>query len=157
MFKYCKKCGSVEDGFDCQFEEKCGVCGSIMVPVPTKYLSEKDEVKPFKELEGNISLLREELVKTSPEFDQYLFDHRDEIEAKKQAHNDYVWGLAHSHAVREGKDKGNKFGIECPYCHATNVRKITVASKAVHTAVFGIFSMGRNSKQWHCDHCGSDF
>ena len=25
------------------------------------------------------------------------------------------------------------------------------------TALFGIFSMGRNSKQWHCDHCNSDF
>ena len=47
--------------------------------------------------------------------------------------------------------------IQCPYCKSTNTKKITATSKAVHTALFGIFSMGRNSKQWHCDNCGSDF
>lgn len=47
--------------------------------------------------------------------------------------------------------------IECPYCHSTNTKKITNTSKAVHTAIFGIFSMGRNSKQFHCNNCRSDF
>lgn len=46
---------------------------------------------------------------------------------------------------------------QCPYCHSTDTKKITNTSKAVHTALFGIFSMGRNSKQWHCNKCGSDF
>lgn len=32
-----------------------------------------------------------------------------------------------------------------------------MTSKVVHTAFFGIFSMGRNVKQWHCNSCGSDF
>lgn len=47
--------------------------------------------------------------------------------------------------------------ITCPYCHSTDTKKITVTSKVMHTALFGVFSMGRNSKQWHCDHCNSDF
>lgn len=47
--------------------------------------------------------------------------------------------------------------IECPYCHSTNTKKISAMSKAAHTAVFGIYSMGRNSKEWHCNSCGSDF
>lgn len=47
--------------------------------------------------------------------------------------------------------------VECPYCHSTNTKKISNTSKAVHTVIFGIFSMGRNSKQWHCNKCGSDF
>lgn len=47
--------------------------------------------------------------------------------------------------------------IHCPYCNSTNVKKITTTSKAVHTAIFGIFGMGRNSKQWHCNDCKSDF
>ncbi len=34
--------------------------------------------------------------------------------------------------------------IECPYCHSTNTKKITDMSKILHTALFGIFSMGRN-------------
>ncbi len=47
--------------------------------------------------------------------------------------------------------------VECPYCHTTNVKKITNTSKAVHTALFGIFSVSRNSKQWHYNNCNSDF
>lgn len=47
--------------------------------------------------------------------------------------------------------------VECPYCHSTDTKKITNTSKAVHTAVFGIFSIGRNSKNFHCNKCGSDF
>lgn len=47
--------------------------------------------------------------------------------------------------------------IECPYCHSTDTKKISTMSKAVHTAVFGIWSMGRNGKEWHCNHCDSDF
>lgn len=50
-----------------------------------------------------------------------------------------------------------KLTIECPYCHSTNTTKITTTSKVVHTALFGIFSLSRNSKQWHCNECSSDF
>ena len=45
----------------------------------------------------------------------------------------------------------------CPYCNSTNIKKITTGSKVAHTALFGIFSMSRNSKQWHCNKCKSDF
>ena len=47
--------------------------------------------------------------------------------------------------------------IECPYCHSTKTKKISTMSKVAHTAVFGIYGMGRNSKEWHCNSCGSDF
>lgn len=47
--------------------------------------------------------------------------------------------------------------VECPYCHSKNTKKITATSKAVHTALFGIFSVSRNSKQWHCNNCNSEF
>lgn len=47
--------------------------------------------------------------------------------------------------------------VECPYCHSTDTKKISTTSKAVHTALFGIFSVSRNSKQWHCNNCNSDF
>ena len=47
--------------------------------------------------------------------------------------------------------------VTCPYCQSTNTKKITNTSKAVHTAIFGIWSMGRNAKEWHCNNCSSDF
>lgn len=108
----------------------------------------------WRDGDGKQALI-EELVKTSPEFDQYLFDHKDEILAKQSAEFDAK--MEHGKAILEGRDKGNNFGVECPYCHATNVKKITNTSKAVHTAVFGIFSIGRNSKNFHCNNCNSDF
>ena len=47
--------------------------------------------------------------------------------------------------------------VECPYCHSINTKKITNSSKAVHTALFGVFSLSRNSKQFHCNNCKADF
>lgn len=149
MLSYCRKCGRIlHDIFELQ--TKCDVCGSMAYAVPNEYI---DNFR-WRDGDGKQALI-EELVKTSPEFDPYLFEHRDEILAKQSAK--YEAAMAHGKAILEGRDKGNKFGVECPYCHATNVKKITNTSKAVHTAMFGIFSIGRNSKNFHCNSCGADF
>ncbi|MCM1237321.1 MAG: hypothetical protein NC489_45215 [Ruminococcus flavefaciens] len=50
----------------------------------------------------------------------------------------------------------NENKVHCPYCNSVNVKKISATSKAVNTALFGIFGTKRN-KQWHCEKCGSDF
>lgn len=47
--------------------------------------------------------------------------------------------------------------IECPYCNSTNTKKITNVSKAGSIALWGIFALGKTTKQWHCNSCGSDF
>lgn len=46
---------------------------------------------------------------------------------------------------------------ECPYCHSKNTKKISGLSKAGSVALFGIFAMGKASKQWYCNNCKSDF
>ncbi len=152
---YCKRCGRIALKYPNkagQIDDPCACCGAKVYPVPQKYWLDGEN---FMISDDQEELLREELVKPSPEFDQYLFEHRDEIIARKTMEYEAI--MERGKAILEGRDKGNKFGIECPYCHATNVRKITAASKAVHTAMFGIFSMGRNTKNYHCDHCGADF
>ncbi|WP_418752479.1 zinc-ribbon domain-containing protein [Frisingicoccus sp.] len=45
---------------------------------------------------------------------------------------------------------------KCPTCGSTNVQKISVTSKAVNTALFGIFGTKRH-KNYHCNNCKSDF
>ena len=47
--------------------------------------------------------------------------------------------------------------VECPYCHSADTRKISGLSKAGSVALFGIFSLGKTTKQWHCNRCNSDF
>lgn len=146
---FCKKCGRII--WTLYFNgDLCDCCQSLLYEVPNEYI----ENFRWRDGDGEKALI-EELVKTSPEFDQYLFDHRDEILAKQSA--EFNAKLERGKAILERRDKGNKFGVECPYCHATNVKRITTTSKAVHTAIFGIFSMGRNAKNYHCNHCNSDF
>ena len=68
-------------------------------------------------------------------------------------------------AIKNSNSKNNintefdlqKPTVECPYCHSVDTKKITTTSKAVHTAIFGIFSINRNSKNFHCNNCKSDF
>lgn len=47
--------------------------------------------------------------------------------------------------------------VECPYCHSTNTKKISGLSKAGSVALWGVFALGKTSKQWHCNNCDSDF
>ena len=150
---YCKKCGRIVLYLFEKDEKICDYCKSNVFPIPESFLSSAVSVKEdLKEQFIN------EYIKSSPEFDQNMFNKREE-DAKQHTHDlkKSMTAIEQGKAILEGKDKGNKFDIECPYCHATNVKKISVSSKAVHTAVFGIFSISRNSKQWHCEHCGSDF
>lgn len=149
MLCYCKKCGRIVrcDNLD----EQCDYCSSIVSPVPDKYLGGKSRGFIKQDLEQQFI---DEYIKSSPEFDQYLFEHRDEDLFKRRMENKAK--LEHGKAVLEGRDKGNKFGIECPYCHSKDTKKISTTSKVVNTAVWGILGTKRH-KQWHCNKCNSDF
>ncbi|GLB26631.1 hypothetical protein LXJ15735_28720 [Lacrimispora xylanolytica] len=46
---------------------------------------------------------------------------------------------------------------KCPYCNSTDLNKISGLSKAGSVALWGIFAVGKVSKQWHCNGCKSDF
>lgn len=46
--------------------------------------------------------------------------------------------------------------IHCPYCKSDNVKKISMAGRAVFASTFGLASK-KVGKQWHCNKCGSDF
>ena len=148
MLSYCKKCGRIlYDIFE--LKTTCDICESPAYEVPREYI---DNFR-WRDGDGKQALI-EELVKTSPEFNQYLFEHRDEILANQSANFDAK--LEHGKAVLEGMDKGNQFGVECPYCHSINTSKISTTAKVVNTAIFGIFGTKRH-KQWHCNECNSDF
>lgn len=151
MLCYCKKCGRIVQK-NAKSNMLCDYCTNEVLPIPDEYLGGKSKLFIKDELKEQFI---NEYIKSSPEFDQYLFEHREQDLYNRRRENEAK--IAHGKAILEGKDKGNKFDIECPYCHATNVKKITNTSKAVHTAVFGIFSIGRNSKNYHCNKCGADF
>lgn len=45
----------------------------------------------------------------------------------------------------------------CLTCGSTNIRKISGVSKAGSVAVWGVLAVGKVSKQWHCNNCGSEW
>ena len=145
MLHYCKKCGRVAHESYGRKEQSCDCCKSIMYPVPNKYLWDGFD-ENFKDKESE-QLLIEELIKTSPEFDQYLFDHRDEILAKQSAEFDAK--MAHGKAILEEQSRVPK----CPICQSTNIRKMGGIERGASIYVFGIFSKKIN-KTFKCQNCG---
>lgn len=95
-------------------------------------------------------------ISNDPDFIQAMTKLHDEDPIEYQLKiSQFKANLKQQEQVQESRVEENT--IHCPYCNSTNVKKITTTSKAVHIAIFGIFSMGRNSKQWHCNDCKSDF
>lgn len=47
--------------------------------------------------------------------------------------------------------------VTCPYCKSTNTKKISGLSKAASVGLFGIFALGKTTKQFHCNNCKADF
>ena len=47
--------------------------------------------------------------------------------------------------------------ITCPYCHSTNVERITLGKKAVKGWFWGIAAASTLTKEWHCKSCKSNF
>lgn len=151
MLCYCDKCGNICERFEDELSKDCYCCGnSPLKIVPSEYI---DNFR-WRDGDGKHALI-EEVIKKSPNFDQYLFEHRNEIIKLKNDDMDAI--MAHGRAVLEGRDKGNRFNVKCPYCNATNVKKISGVSKGISVGLFGVFALGKISKQWHCNNCGSDF
>ena len=80
-------------------------------------------------------------------FNSRKYNHKNGLNAVKNSNVKYSI---------DSQTKSNPV-VECPYCHSTDTKKITNTSKVVHTALFGVFSVSRNSKNYHCNNCGSDF
>ncbi|MBD5116504.1 MAG: hypothetical protein HDT48_03185 [Ruminococcaceae bacterium] len=156
---YCDKCGHFWNIRNPNDSNKaiCGVCKNNLKIIPDEYFNELNvnDVKKIRYINDEMKQkLINDLVLTSPNFDQYLFDHKDEI--KGQQDRKYRAAMEHGKAVMEGKDKGKSYGVACPYCKATNVRKIGIVSRSVSAGIFGLGSK-KIGKQWHCNNCGSDF
>lgn len=145
MLCYCKKCGRILQNSWGDENYKCDCCKTIMLPVPQKYLLEGFDIA-FKDKETE-KLLIEELVKTSPEFDEYLFDHREEILAKK--HEEFQAKIEHGKAIL----KEQSHQPECPTCHSKNVQRISGLERGASIVGLGIFSKKMN-KSFKCKHCG---
>lgn len=144
IIKYCPKCGNLSGGI----ETCCSFCGHETFD--TKYTT-NDMIKTMNFREKII----DEYAKNSPEFDE-------ELAKKREEENDKV---IHGSMSKEARTvlqnmgaipKPNTNRVECPYCHSNDVSKISTLGRAASVGVLGLASK-KIGKQWHCNHCKSDF
>lgn len=147
MLCYCKKCGRIAQEEYNKNEQICDYCSNIMQYIPDEFLVGKRKCIFKDELKNQFI---DEYIKSSPEFDQYLFEHREEDMFNKRMSDRAK--MAHGKAILEEQSRR----VTCSYCGSSNVKKIGLLNRAVSTELWGLGSK-KIGKQWHCNNCGSDF
>ncbi len=145
FYYYCKKCGRVICEWD-NGDKLCDHCKALMHLVPEEYIK-SNEILTDKERARRAVIIREELVKSSPEFDQELFDHLAEFEVQKRAKSEAALRMF------EAASEGRSCQPECPTCHSKNIQRISGLERGASVALFGLFSKKIN-KSFKCNNCG---
>lgn len=145
MLCYCKKCGRIAQEEYNKNEQICDYCNNIMQYIPDEFLIGKRKCIFKDELKDQFI---DEYIKSSPEFDQYLFEHRDEDMFNKRMSDKAK--MAHGKAVLEEQSRVAK----CPSCGSANVSKIGVVNRTVSTGLFGLAS-SKIGKTHKCNNCGT--
>jgi len=143
MLCYCKKCGRVVQEVYGRDKQICDYCNSILEYIPKQFL-----IKEVMLNDDTKQQFIDEYIKSSPEFDQYLFDHRDEGLSKRRMENRAR--LEHGKAILEERARVPK----CPSCGSSNVSKIGVFGRAGAFRLVG-FASSKIGKTHKCNHCGT--
>lgn len=144
MLCYCKKCGRVVQRTSKNLEKPCDYCNNSLKIVPKEFTASglgtclEDDLK---------QQFIDEYIKSSPEIDQYLFNHRDEDLFNRRMENKAK--LEHGKQILEEQARLP----ECPTCHSRNVQPISGIERGASIIGLGIFSKKIN-KSYKCKHCG---
>lgn len=144
MLCYCEKCGRIAQEEYGESKQICDYCNSIMQYIPKHFLIGKRGVALNNDLKQQFI---DEYIKSSPEFDQYLFDHRDEDLFNRRMENKAK--LEHGEQILGEQSRTP----ECPTCHSKNVQPISGVERGASIIGLGIFSKKIN-KSYKCKHCG---
>lgn len=125
-------------------EQKCDYCNNDLEYVPKQFLIGKRGIAINDELKDQFI---NEYIKSSPEFNQYLFEHREEDMFNKKMSDRAK--LAHGASILEEKSRVPK----CPTCGSTNIRRMSGVERGASIAAFGLFSKKIN-KNFKCNNCG---
>lgn len=144
MLCYCKKCGRIVQESRNETTKICDYCSHTLEYVPEQFLIGKRGIAINDSLKEQFI---NEYIKSSLEFDQYLFEHRDQDMFDKRMFDQNK--IAQGKAVLEEVSKVP----ECPTCSSTNIRKMSGIERGASIATFGLFSKKIN-KTFKCNSCG---
>lgn len=179
---YCEKCGWVGGVL---FGKKCGFCNTKM-KILSEEMKKKYNIftDNWSNLYSELHMLNtdagakkriEELLSRKNDFimnevaNNTLFskeDYKNQVEKNRQGYYETVEYYSKKIGERQTKniakmqkekDKINCIP-KCPICGSTNVKKITIGTRAVKTAAFGVIgAMDDTGKTWKCGNCSSKF
>ena len=140
-YTYCKKCGTVTFSLEKDpSKELCMMCGTLGTQqfVPEQYLNEYGDLKS-----GAKEQIFEELVKTSPEFDQEAYDRVPLVLAQ------YERQSAMLAAESKGENTSNtSSSVRCPKCGSYSV----ATTNRGYSLLTGF--IGSGSPRNVCQKCG---
>ena len=120
------------------------------------YVNEYDD-NTFKLLDFGSHIKRLGLVEQPPKshyYDEPVI-HRDQL---VDPYNPPTWNSAWTTGFTfKPEPQPTTPTITCPYCQSTDCKKISGLSKAGSVALWGIFALGKTTKQFHCNNCKADF
>ena len=154
MNKYCPKCRmNFSDSFD-----ECVYCGSsLLYGTIESYEDSKPKEKSIFEMTDEEILSKYQSYKKNIEEQTGItLSDKEFINGLKNARRENLNKQSTIITITPEKNVNNNL-VTCPYCNSSDTKKITTTSKIAHTVLFGIFSMSRNSKNFHCNQCGADF
>lgn len=145
---YCDKCGKTWVIFPPYTDEStiCNICKNTLKPVPDEYFENLSN-EGFLLSKDMQQKLINNLVLISPNFDQYYFEHKDEI----KNHQDKELSVKIENGRRVLNEQVNI--PKCPTCQSTNVQKIGTGERVASVAMLGVFSKKIN-KSFKCKSCG---
>lgn len=144
MLCYCKKCGKLVQKTSKELNDPCKYCNNHLLQVPIEYTIDNLGTCIDKNLKDQFI---NDYIKSSPEFDQYLFEHREEDMFNRRMSDRTK--LAHGVSVLKEKSRTPK----CPTCGSTNIRKMSGLERGASIVAFGVFSKNIN-KTFKCGNCG---
>lgn len=132
MLCYCKKCGRiVQEQYNKQ-TQKCDYCNNELNYVPKQFLIGQRGVIFNDDLKEQFI---NEYIKSSPEFDQYRFDHRDQDMFEQR--------MAYRAAISQQSNTP-----KCPKCNSTAIQTINRGYS------FWTGFLGSGSPRNVCQKCG---
>jgi len=120
------------------------------------------EIKTLKDTVSNYTKAESELINIIEMTELVMLEFDEELARKRQQEE---YNVAHGFMSKEERTvlqnmgaipKPNTNRVECPYCHSNDVSKISTFGRAASVGIFGLASK-KIGKQWHCNHCKSDF
>lgn len=148
---YCPICGETQMLLNNCYVRQCIGCRQTVMLIDSLYEDKYYQEKSIK-LFGNPThwheILIDEEISRNPHFKKELVGSK----MSKEEHDKILDDIFKAKIQRETKNQNTNVP-KCPTCQSTNIKKISVAKRATHGFMFGIFSKTAFS-QFECNNCG---